>query len=67
MPSLLLVASASDDVQLNLIALKKAKIVCNFGLSVCNRVKFLMKAFATFNLASIRPIKMFMALKGCLT
>ena len=29
------------DVLVNLMALRKAKIVCNFGLSECNRVKAL--------------------------
>ena len=28
-----------ENIKLNLIALKKAKIVYNFGLSECNRVK----------------------------
>ena len=30
---------------INPIALRKAKIVCNFGLSECNRVKVLQHSF----------------------
>ena len=51
-------------VKLNPIALRKAKIVCNFGLSECNRVNFgiftvldtVMLIMADFHCSSVLPI-----------
>ena len=37
-------ASVEDVISINPFALKKAKIVCNFCLSECNRVKFALTA-----------------------
>ena len=38
-------APVSDFILVNLIALRKAKIVCNFGLYECNRGKVSMTLF----------------------
>ena len=37
-----------SDKMINPIALRKAKIVCNFGISECSRVKMYMKIQNTF-------------------
>ena len=31
-----------SEIEVNPIALRKAKVVCNFGLSECNRVNYLL-------------------------
>ena len=41
---------------INPIALRKAKIVCNFGLSECNRVNSENKIVLTIVMGSINPI-----------
>ena len=44
-----------NDIVVNPIALRKAKIICNFGLSECKRVKNkVIKCFCCLALKSLR-------------